>query len=574
MTSTPSEFRVVIFSSGDPAQIGRLAGRINAEVPGARVCGILSERRPPKPPAKRVSAFIRNLRDPAFVRYAAGRIARGGWSRVRAAGSAVLDVVHAGRPMLAPPPDLDALGRSLGFAVRITTDYHAEDSLAFVRDLAPDLGLVYGTRILKPALFSIPRHGSINIHKRKVPDYRGGGPIGLWELLDDQPEIGVTIHQVTDKLDAGHVVQAATIPIEPFDTLTSLALKAHVVGNDLLVRSVAEYAAGTVRLQPQRGTGKMFRSPSPAQLAEHERVLARRRPGYRAPRSRPVVKLVAKTALGLPAAAARNWRRRLSGSHSVEILFHHVVADRPHRMGISTDEFFRHVQFLRRHYRIVSLGEAIEMLRTGRVSEPTVVLTFDDGYRDNFLTLRAIVEETGVPITMFVSTEHLTAGREFAHDVRAGERGFAPLTWAELRQMQRQGFEIGSHTRTHFDCGSRDTARLSGEILGSRRELEQQLGIPIELFSFPGGLPANMSPEAMALAAQGYRCVLSAFGGSNGAGQDVRHLKRWFHASHRWELELQIQGVLEREPAFTWAPDPVDASVPAMSGAVMSPKGA
>ena len=573
MTAIPSDFRVVIFSSGDPAQIGRLVRRIHAEVPGARVCAVLAERRPRKRAGKRITAFVRNLRDPAFVRYAARRVAPGARERALSVGSAVLDVVHAGRPAPAVAPDLEALGRSLGFAVRITDDYHAEASLAFVRDLAPDLGLVYGTRILKPSLFAIPRHGSINIHKRKVPDYRGGGPIGLWEMLDGQPEIGVTVHQVTEKLDAGHVVNTATIPIEPFDTLTSLSLKAHVVGNDLLVRSVAEYAAGTVRLQPQRAAGKTFRSPTPAQLVAHERELARRRPGYRAPRSRPLIKLLAKTALGLPAAAVRNWRRRLRGSHSVEILFHHVVADRPHRMGISTDEFFRHVQFLRRHYRIVSLADAIERLRTGRVSEPTVVLTFDDGYRDNLLTLRAIVEETGVPITMFVSTEHLSSGEEFAHDVRAGERGFAPLTWDELRQMQREGFEIGSHTRTHFDCGSRDRAVLTGEIRGSRRELEQQLGIPIDLFSFPGGRPSNMSSEAMAIAAQSYRCSLSAFGGSN-SGPDVRHLRRWFHASHRWELELQLQGALERAPEFTWRPDAVPAAPVAVSGVAIVAKGA
>jgi peptidoglycan/xylan/chitin deacetylase (PgdA/CDA1 family) len=318
----------------------------------------------------------------------------------------------------------------------------------------------------------------------------------------------------------------------------------------------------------------MFRSPSPVHLAEHERVLAGLRPGYRVPRSRSLAKLLAKSVLGMPAAAVRNWRRKLHGSHPVRILFHHVVADRPHRMGISTDEFYRHVQFLRRHYRIVSLADALEVLKTGKVSEPTVVLTFDDGYRDNFLTLRAIVEETGVPITLFVSSEHMTTGREFAHDVRANEPGFAPLTWEELAQMQREGFEIGSHTRTHFDCGSRERGRLSGEILGSKRELQQRLRVPIDLFSFPGGLPANMSPEAMALAAQGYRCVLSAFGGTNEPGQDLRHLKRWFHASHRWELELQLQGVLEREPAFTWQPDAAPAAAPTLGDAVASARGA
>ena len=68
---------------------------------------------------------------------------------------------------------------SVGCSFKVTGDYHCEESLEFVRSLNADLGIVYGTRILKPPLFSIPRLGSINIHKRKVPDYRGGGPVGL-----------------------------------------------------------------------------------------------------------------------------------------------------------------------------------------------------------------------------------------------------------------------------------------------------------------------------------------------------------------------------------------------------------
>src|SRR4029077_9992783 len=163
---------------------------------------------------------------------------------------------------------------ALGCTFRVTTDYHSEESLEFVRSLKPDLGVVYGTRILKPTLFTIPPLGSINIHKRKVPDYKGGGPVGLWELLDRQTEIGVTVHQVTEKLDAGAVVNSATIPIEPFDNLTSLALKAHVVGNDLLVQSVADYARGTLRLRPQEGTGRMFKSPTPQRLEQYRKDLA------------------------------------------------------------------------------------------------------------------------------------------------------------------------------------------------------------------------------------------------------------------------------------------------------------
>jgi hypothetical protein len=95
---------------------------------------------------------------------------------------------------------------------------------------------------------------------------------------------------------------------------------------------------------------------------------------------------------------------------------------------------------------------------------------------------------------------------------------------------------------------------LEDEIVGSKRDLEEELGTTIEVFSFPRGLPQNISPEAARLAAKTYRHVVSAFGGTNVPTPTgvVTHLKRTFHASHLWELELQIQGVLEPEPPFTF----------------------
>src|SRR5439155_6081912 len=280
--------------------------------------GVLTERRPGKARSKRISSFLTNLRDPDFLRYAGGRLAKSGRAQVEKALTSFLHFVHAGRPSEDNVEECEC-------PLYVTTDHHSADSLEFVRNLQPDLGIVYGTRILKPALFSIPRLGSINIHKRKVPDYKGGGPAGLWELLDGQNEIGVTVHEVTEKLDAGAVVNFATIPIEPFDNLTSLALKAHVVGNDLLVKSVGDFASGTVLRTPQQGAGKMFKSPAPQQLTKYERELAQRRPAFRPASSRTSAKLIMKTALALPFVTARNWRNRIKGSFPLTILFHHLV---------------------------------------------------------------------------------------------------------------------------------------------------------------------------------------------------------------------------------------------------------
>ena len=324
--------RVVVFSDADDRRIRQLIRRIRLEVPDARVVGVLSERKPGKSLSRRVSGFLKNLRHRAFVEYAAAKLARTASAGIAELGHALLRVVHGGGPALTRGP-----AESQDCVFRSTTDYHSEESLEFVRGLKPDLGVVYGTRILKACLFSIPRHGSINIHKRKLPDYRGGGPVGLWELLDHQPEIGVTVHQVVEQLDAGAVVKATTIPIHPFDNLSSLALKAHVVANDLLVAAVRDYASGTVQLKAQEGSGRMFKAPSPAQLARYEKELARTRPGFRPAPSRPLWKLVLKTLIGLPTVTLRNWNRRRRRAFPVNILFHHLISDRAHRMGMSTE---------------------------------------------------------------------------------------------------------------------------------------------------------------------------------------------------------------------------------------------
>jgi peptidoglycan/xylan/chitin deacetylase (PgdA/CDA1 family)/folate-dependent phosphoribosylglycinamide formyltransferase PurN len=536
--------------------VARLIARLAAEAPEAHVAGVLFEQRRGRSLPRRVRAFLRSLRDPDFIPYVAHRVAGTAQDLLTRAADALIRIAHAcprepnGSTDM-PIAELDRFCADRGIPFLATYDVHSTAALAFVRAQAADLGVVYGTGILKPSLFELPRLGSINIHQRKVPDYRGGGPIGLWELLDGQTEIGVTVHRVVQDVDAGAVLDTATIPIDDFDTLTSLALKAQVVGNDLLVSTIRRCAAGTAVEQPQREAGRVFRSPSPQALHRLVKRLRKVRPVAPSSPTRPHLKLLARSCLLLPYAVVRNRRHRRRQSFPVVILYHHLVADRPHADGITTDAYAAHVAYLRKHYRIASLEEAVAMLESGRVSAPTVVLTLDDGYADNFLGLRGIVEDTGVPVAMFVSTEQVRLQREFAHDVRVNQRGFLPLTEDQVVQMDRDGFEIGSHTRSHFDCGSTDEAALRREIVESRTDLESLLRKPQRFFAFPWGQPSNMSAAALRIASATYRYVLSAFGGHNTPDATRRwwHLRRCPHPNHLWELELQAQSLLElREP--------------------------
>lgn len=539
---------IIIFSSVPPRQVARIMARIRRDAPEARVCGVLYERRPPKTLQQRIANWRKKMKRCAYWRYVAHRIGATIERHVFALLDSVIRFIHAAPkwPNGKAGYGLDDLGESckqIGAELFITRDIHSGEALEFVRRITADLGLVFGTRILKPVLYTIPKQGSINIHKRKVPDYRGGGAVGLWELLDDQKEIGVTVHRVEAKVDVGGVIRSATIPIEPFDDLESLALKADVAGCDLIVAAIRDFALGIVKETPQTGPGKTLRSPVAEDFLQMKKQLAARRKGYGNPYRRPRWKLLAKSLLFAVPVTLRNWRYRRKADFPVMILYHHLVADRPHRFGVGTSYFLRQVNYLLRHYRVVSLSEAVRLIREGPVKAPTVAITFDDGYADNYINLRAVTEETGVPIGYFVATEHISTGNEFAHDGLFSEHGFVPNTWEQVQFLKHSGYEIGSHTRKHADCGLTDPNFLQSEIVGSLEDLTRKLG-PTAHFSFPFGMPQNISPQAVEIACSNYENVFSAYGGRNFHNEQQRIMKRGNFPFTVWELELQLQSVL------------------------------
>src|SRR6267143_501586 len=138
MPTQPS-FRVVIFSGADPAHIDRLVSRILTEVPEAQVCGILCERRPAKTMSKRAGNFLRNLKQRDFIEYAASKVVRSLSNKAASAGTRVLQFVHGGPPELPPVMDPVQHLESVGCSFRVTTDYHCEESLQFIRSLNADL---------------------------------------------------------------------------------------------------------------------------------------------------------------------------------------------------------------------------------------------------------------------------------------------------------------------------------------------------------------------------------------------------------------------------------------------------
>jgi peptidoglycan/xylan/chitin deacetylase (PgdA/CDA1 family)/folate-dependent phosphoribosylglycinamide formyltransferase PurN len=528
-----------------------LLWRLARDLPEVTVAGVLYETpRGRLTRARRLRRFLSLLSERDFRVHVAWRL----WAAAQTCASALCDrllrLVHATpRDPNGAPLSLESVieswqGRGVRFY--LTRDLHDPESLQFVRRLDVDLGLIYGTRILKPELFTLPRRGSINIHKHQLPDYRGCGAPGLWEMRDGRVDLTVTVHRVVREVDAGAVLGERSFPIEPLDTLESVGMKADVIGVDLLIEVLRNESLGHVVERPQGEGGHLYKGYQPHQIHAIERRILAGRARWRPAYTRGMLKLVARTLL-LPLVAVRNRRRRRQKRFPVAILYHHLTSDRPKFMGLPTAAFARHVRFLKRHYRIVSLHEAVALLARDEVTVPTVVLTFDDGYADNFMGLRAILELERVPMTICVCTQHVTDRSELAHDLLRGESGFPSMGWDEVRYLDRHGVTIASHTRTHFDCGTGGYAELISEIAGSRRDLETTLGHGVDVFAFPKGKPRNVSATAYRLALQHYSIVMSASGGNNvGPFAPPGELRRYCHPDSLWELELQLQSLLDR----------------------------
>jgi methionyl-tRNA formyltransferase len=138
-------------------------------------------------------------------------------------------------------------------------DLHAPESLARLQALAPDLGIVFATHRLRPEVFGIPRMGCLNLHLGRAPEFRGSSP-GFYEMLEGVPEVGVTVHRVSEQLDGGPILLQEVFPLDiapPDDPMDYLKrYQAEVLaphGIRMMVRAVESVARGVEEELAQTG---------------------------------------------------------------------------------------------------------------------------------------------------------------------------------------------------------------------------------------------------------------------------------------------------------------------------------
>jgi len=149
----------------------------------------------------------------------------------------------------------------------------------------------------------------------------------------------------------------------------------------------------------------------------------------------------------------------------------------------SPETFTNHIRFLHQAgYVTVSLGDAVQGIRTGRNLQHSVVITFDDGYRDFYTHAFPVLVEYGFKATMFVVSTLIQE-----HRCSRDDREF--LNWGEVREIHAAGMGIGSHTLTHPELHSIRPTQIEHEIRQSKQVIEDKLGAAVQSFAYPFAFP-------------------------------------------------------------------------------------
>ena len=224
-----------------------------------------------------------------------------------------------------------------------------------------------------------------------------------------------------------------------------------------------------------------------------------------------VVRLLLLWLLLLPATTLA-----ASSAHGIPVLLYHHVSDAATDMPmltLPTKEFERQLGLLRTAgFQTITPGQLLAFMRGERQALPDrpILLTFDDGYTDNYTQAFPILKATAYSATIFM------VGINFDRTNR--------LSSSQINEMVASNLSIGAHSMTHPNLTKLSAPELRYEVTGSKTKAERVIGLAVDFFAYPSGFYDVATVEAVEAA--GYLGAFSVLPGLNQPARDNVYLLR------------------------------------------------
>jgi len=208
----------------------------------------------------------------------------------------------------------------------------------------------------------------------------------------------------------------------------------------------------------------------------------------------------------------------------VVILTYHSVSPH-HQFSVKPEDFEAQIKYLSEKFNIISLDQISCYSLFNH--KPPVIVTFDDGYEDNYTFAYPILKKYNCTATVFITSDfifnnlNITKGWGFYEGLR-------PLKVNQIKEMLESGISFGSHGKTHERLSGLNLTRLREETIISKKEIDNNFNCNISLFSYPFGQKNDFNNDCVNyLKSAGYTIACSNMWGFNKNSQlDLFCLKR------------------------------------------------
>ncbi len=204
----------------------------------------------------------------------------------------------------------------------------------------------------------------------------------------------------------------------------------------------------------------------------------------------------------------------VSPRYTVPILTYHSINYKEGSHFVTPENFAKQMEYIKKKgYEVITLDELVKSIKSKkRLKRNKVVITFDDGYKDNFEYAYPVLKKLGFPATIFLVTDYIGNEKRF-------------LNWDQVRIMSKDNISFGGHTKAHFYLGTVKDEKVAWEqIAGSKKAIEQEIRAAVDYFCYPTGGFNERVKEIVKEA--GYKGACTTNRGFVDSNSDIYELKR------------------------------------------------
>ncbi|MGC8555080.1 MAG: polysaccharide deacetylase family protein [Candidatus Acidulodesulfobacterium sp.] len=213
----------------------------------------------------------------------------------------------------------------------------------------------------------------------------------------------------------------------------------------------------------------------------------------------------------------------------IPVLYYHKI-DYPKKdavfkgLYVTPKQFKRQVSFLKfLGYETINPKEILSFIKGHKISvKKPILITFDDGYENNYLNAYPILKSAGFTSMIFMSSGFVGKKNAVSDEREKVRENF--LNKTEIKEMFKSGFFIGSHGINHYYLDRLEDGVMIGELIASKAYLENITGSAVDFFSYPfGSYNANVM---RAVKNAGYTAAFTTVNGKIESGDNSYELKR------------------------------------------------